>query len=152
MLKMCRIAEEHKINVMYLDFEYPLNGIYIHRKGKQPGIGLSSHIRGNTPLLRCVMAEELGHHFTTVGDCIPKKFFSYADRLAVDKFEYKALKWAALYLIPLTKLVQAVKQGYREIWELADYFNITENMFRFRLELPDIQNLIYNGQEGEIFE
>jgi hypothetical protein len=38
----------------------------------------------------------------------------------------------------MDKLILTFRQGIVEVWELADYFIVTEDMIRFRLSLPDI--------------
>lgn len=42
------------------------------------------------------------------------------------RHEYKANKWAIKKLVPKEELDLAVRKGLREIWELAEYFNVTE--------------------------
>ena len=97
------------------------------------------------PHFRCVLAEELGHHYTTVGSCLPRTYFHYRDRVEVSRAEYRALRWAAQWLMPLDKLAQALKRGIVEIWDLADYFYVTEDMAKFRLNLPDVLLLRLTG-------
>jgi len=87
------------------------------------------------------LAEELGHHFTTTGNRFSQPHFRYRDRLLVSKNEYRAVRWAAEYLIPLDKLLYAIHTGIRGIWELAEYFFVTEEMMRFRLNLPDLERV-----------
>lgn len=139
MQNLFEIAEREKIIVEFFIFAAPIKGIYIADIDLTPTIGLDTSLKNNTPLLRCIMAEELGHHFTSTGMCMPKEFYSYCDRLKISKAEYKALKWAALYLIPLDKLLEAVSYGICTVWEIADHFNVTEEMIAFRLRLPDIK-------------
>ncbi|MDK2816207.1 MAG: hypothetical protein PWR22_836 [Moorella sp. (in: firmicutes)] len=137
-INLLKIAEREGIVIDYWDFKPPLQAVYWTEPGIPPIIGLSWTLLNNRPLFRCILAEELGHHFTTVGDAIPKTYYNYSDRLMVSRAEYRALKWAALYLMPLNKLVQAFKEGIVERWELAEYFDVTEQMVDFRLKLPDL--------------
>jgi hypothetical protein len=65
--------------------------------------------------------------------------------MEVSRAEYRALRWAAQWLIPLDKLAQAFKWGIFEVWELAEYFDVTEDMVRFRLSLPDMLELRLAG-------
>lgn len=134
-LSLLKLADHEGIKVEYFDFAPPVNGLYWAEEGLPPVIGLDRSLSSNTPLLRCVLAEELGHHFTTVGDRIPKTYYSQSDRLLVSKAEYKALRWAAIYLMPRPELYNAFDNGIISTWELADYFNVTEDMVRFRCQL-----------------
>lgn len=135
MLKMMEIAETNGINVEYHSFRKPVLGLYTHIPYMPPVIGLDTMLNANRRLQRCVMAEELGHHFTSSGERIAKRHYSTQDRLSIDKTEYKALRWAANYLIPENDLLDALKEGLYEVWELADHFEVTEDMMRFRMRL-----------------
>ena len=105
---MLAIAEQEGIIVETYPLHSPLQGIYICQSDKPPIIGLSSHIATN-PERRCIMAEELGHHFTSVGICVPyKEFHHYCVRTPINKIEYKAMKWAAYHLIPENDLLDVI--------------------------------------------
>ena len=73
------------------------------------------------------MAEEIGHHFTSSGEPVVKRRFSSSDRLTIDKIEYKALRWAANYLVPENSLLDALRDGLCEVWELAEEFRAYSN-------------------------
>jgi len=136
-VSLLRLAEHEGIKIEYWDFKPPLEAIYWSYPGLPPVIGISNTITSRAHF-RCVLAEELGHHFMTVGETIPKTFCRYRDRLEISKAEYQALKWAALHLIPLDKLQRAIRLNIKQRWELADYFDVTEEMIDFRLRLLDI--------------
>ncbi len=82
----------------------------------------------NTIEKACVLAEELGHHFTTGGDILDQK--SVANR----KQELRARTWAYERLIPLKKIVQAQKDGIQSHYELAQYLNVTERFLKDALD------------------
>lgn len=94
-------------------------------------------MRDDRPLLRSVIAEELGHHFTSVGNCLPKEFYNYSARQHVDKAEYKALRWAANYLISDDPLLDAFTDGIDGVSTLAEYFMFTPEIANLRLKLFD---------------
>lgn len=135
MKAMFDIAEKEGIEVYWFDFEPPVQGLYWAPSSSAPVIGLDNKLENNMPLCRCIIAEELGHHFTLGQNCLQCTYFNYRDRLATSKAEYRALKWAANYLMPEDKLREAFRAGCREVWQLADYFNVTEEMVRFRIKL-----------------
>lgn len=135
MESLLQLAEAENIAVEYSKLRHPVRGFYWHPVDACPIIGLSLKLHTDHRLHRCVLAEELGHHFTSSGERIARKHHSVQDRLTIDKCEYKALRWAANYLIPENNLLDAVSEGLCEIWELADHFSVTEDMMRFRLRL-----------------
>ena len=74
------------------------------------------------------LAHELGH-------CETGSFYNrYAARDVRQKHENRANKWAYKMLIPEDELKNAVRQGYHEPWELAEYFGVTEAFLRGALE------------------
>lgn len=72
----------------------------------------------------CVLAEELGHHYTTVGNILDQ---SSADS---QKQEYRARLWAYNKLIGLYGIISAHKSGYKNISDVADYLEVTEDFLR----------------------
>lgn len=135
MLEMYILAEQEEVNIRWWDFIPPVLGLYWAPQGMQPVIGLDKSLKNEPRLLRCVMAEELGHHFTTSTKCLHNVCFNYSDRLAISRVEYRALRWAARYLISSDQLDKSIKSGIIEPWELAEHFNVTEEMLNFRLGL-----------------
>lgn len=74
------------------------------------------------------LAHELGH-------CETGSFYNrYAARDIRQKYENRANKWAYKKLVPQDELVEACLQGYREPWELAEYFGVTEDFLRGALK------------------
>jgi hypothetical protein len=141
-VKLFKLAERQGIDIQWWDFKPPLEAVYWAKSGLPPIIGLSNSLKqSSSAYLRCVLAEEIGHHFTTSGNSVPRTFFHYRDRLEISKAEYRALKWAAQYLMPRGKLLRVIKNGMAEKWELAEWFNVTEEMVDFRLKLPDVAML-----------
>lgn len=135
--EMLKIAHREGIKVEYWNFAPPVEGIYVCIPNKAPIIGISKTLFECSPQFRCVLAEELGHHFTTVGDNLPKQFYHYRDRLTINKAEHRALKWAAEYLIPKKQLSKTL-QNHHTLWDLAEIFNVTEEMMDFRLKMSDL--------------
>ena len=68
----------------------------------------------------CVLAEELGHHYTTVGNILDQ---SDTDSM---KQERKARLWAYNKLIGLSGIIQGYKAHCRSRYDLAVYLDVTE--------------------------
>lgn len=69
---------------------------------------------------RQTLAHELGH-------CVTGSFYKrYAKLDLRQKHENRADKWAIEQLIPADALAQAVASGHTELWDLAEYFGVTE--------------------------
>ena len=82
------------------------------------------------------LAHELGH-------CATGAFYNrYSSCDMIERQEWKADKWAVHNIIPLEDIKTAVSRGVDSLWELADYFDVTEEYVLKALE-------VYNA-EGEL--
>jgi len=129
------LASEENIAVEYMKLTAPTLGFYYQDETCHPIIGLDYSLHSHYRLHRCVMAEELGHHFTSAGTKIARRHHSTQDRLTIDKIEYKALRWAANYLVPEDDLLDVIASGLCEGWELAEHFDVTDEFMGFRMRL-----------------
>lgn len=77
---------------------------------------------------KCVLAEELGHHYTTSGDILEEK--TIPDR----KQELQARLWAYDKLIGLMGIVNSYKAGCRNQHEMAEYLEVDEQFLVAALE------------------
>lgn len=92
--------------------------------------GNDGRIRGNRIAIRkdldsaaeksCVLAEELGHHYTSSGNILDQ-----SDAMN-RKQEYRARLYGYNLKIGLMGIVQAYEQGCRNRYEMAEYLDCTE--------------------------
>lgn len=68
----------------------------------------------------CHLGHELGHVETGT------LHRPGADEQEILRCEYRSAAWMAARLVPAEELLRAVKAGYTEVWELAEYFGVTE--------------------------
>lgn len=74
------------------------------------------------------LAHELGH-------CATGAFYSrYSPLSNRGQMEYRATLWQIKKLIPKDELNQAFEQGYVEIYQLADYFEVSEDLIKFAVD------------------
>lgn len=76
----------------------------------------------------CVLAEELGHYHTTVGNILNQ------NTVANRKQEHRARVWAYRDAFDLVDLVSAYKYGCKNRYEIAEYLDITETFLSDALE------------------
>lgn len=138
------IVKENNIEIEWFDKSYPLLGcIY------EDIIALREDLDNNRCLLKCILAEELGHYLkgsaiyklSIILDVKNNKSFL---NIEYKRAEYRAKKWALNLLMPKSEIEKAIKKGITEIWQLAEYFDVPEEWVVFRLNLPDVQDLIFN--------
>lgn len=68
----------------------------------------------------CVLAEELGHHYTSVGNIIDMEYTGNR------KQERQARLWGYNRSIGLFGLIKAYEHGCKDKYEIADYLDVTE--------------------------
>ncbi|MDF2886707.1 MAG: hypothetical protein K0R23_1092 [Lacrimispora sp.] len=110
------------------------DGIMIKEK---PLIANDGRIKGDQILIRqdlsgrqkaCVLAEELGHYYTTAGDILDQSEVSNR------KQERTARLWAYNKMITLEKLVAAKESDCRNSFEIAEHLEVTEEFLLEALE------------------
>jgi Zn-dependent peptidase ImmA (M78 family) len=69
----------------------------------------------------CILAEELGHYFTSHGDIIDQ------NKTESRKQEKRARNWAYEKLIPLSAFIKAYNNGIKNRYELSQFLDVTED-------------------------
>lgn len=110
--KLLQIAEAHDVDVVEMKLTGRNKGLYADNV-----IALRKDLTIKEK--NCVLAEELGHHFTTHGDILDQSISSNRHQ------EYKARAWGIEALANLDKLIEAYYSTYDK-FELAEYLNITD--------------------------
>lgn len=77
---------------------------------------------------KCVLGEELGHHYTSTGDILEQN--SIVNR----KQELRARRWAYNKLVPLEMIISAHHSHVANKYELAEFLNVTEEFLEEALE------------------
>ena len=123
-LKLYSIAEKHNVIVNTRDIPSPSMAIEVC------GIKAVALRHDLTQSEECVcLAHELGHH---IKNALYKKETPCYTR---GQCEYKANKWAIHKLIPFRSLYAAFRKGYVEVWQLAEYFDVTEDFILKTIEI-----------------
>jgi len=83
----------------------------------------------------CILAEELGHHYTSAGNILDQSKSSNR------KQEHIARVWAYEYRIGLLGLIDCYKAGCRNRFEAAEHLNVTEEFLQKTVDF-------YRGRYG----
>lgn len=105
-------ACEDGIDIIDCDFTENIKGLYCDGV-----IGINKKL--DTTEKACVMAEELGHHHTSVGNILDMSIPGNR------KQERQARIWGYNRLIGLAKLAEAYEHGCRSYHETAEYLEVT---------------------------
>ncbi len=82
-------------------------------------IFINNHIETNAKKY-CVINEELGHYFTTVGD------ISDQTKLENRKQELIARRWGYEHTVSLIGLIESFEYGLKSYFEIAEFLSVTE--------------------------
>lgn len=118
LLSECR----DNITVIEKDFKSKAKGLC---KGNK--IGISRAVETSTEK-RCILAEELGHYYTTIGNILDQH------KVANAKQELHARTWAYNECVGLIGIVKAFEAGCKSLYEMADYLEVTEEFLKDALE------------------
>lgn len=112
--KLLQETEKEGIEVIEMHFKGGLKGLYCDNI-----IALSKSLVNDTER-KCVLAEELGHHYKTVGNILDQS------NIVNRKQERIARAWGYERLVGVESLINAYKYGVRNRYELAEYLGVTE--------------------------
>lgn len=109
-------VEEHGIEII----EYKLSNTRIKALYSDEIITLNAAYAATEVENKCVLAEELGHYYTSSGNILD------INDLRNAKQEKRARNWAYEKLVPLDKLIEAFKDGVKNRFELTEFLDVTE--------------------------
>lgn len=117
------LAEEHGIPVYWFDL-YTAESLSVIQEDGNCAIALDPWRMPTLADEKVKLAHELGH-------CETGSFYNrWATCDVRQKHERRANRWAYEKLVPKDELWEAMRRGCREPWELAEYFDVTEEFLR----------------------
>jgi Zn-dependent peptidase ImmA (M78 family) len=123
-------ALQHSIDVTYAPLPKRIKGLYCEGYDIYPVIALNKQNIVDSKEETCIVAEELGHYYTSSGDLLDEA----ADMTLVRKQEEKARRWAANRIISLNDIIKAYEYGSRTQQEFAEYLDTTEDFLCWAIE------------------
>lgn len=105
------------LNIVEMDLSEVsgLKGLYVNGR-------IAINVKMSDIEKACVLAEELGHHYTTYGNILDQSDTSNR------KQELRARAWAYNKQIGLLGLIKAYEHGCRNRFEIAEYLEVTEEV------------------------
>lgn len=117
------IAENPGVDIMDRHFNSDnIKGLYFNGK-----IAINDNIETTVEKM-CILAEELGHHYTSSGTIIDMQ--DTGNR----KQEHIARCWAYNKLVTFEQLIDAFESGCRNRYEFAEYIEVTEQFLLDAME------------------
>lgn len=116
-------ASQNNVDVVPHKFSSErIKGLYVNNT-----IAINTSI-DTTAEKACVLAEEIGHHETTVGNIIEQQNVSDV------KQERHARIWASNRMIGLSGLINAFQDGCKNLFEMSEYLDVTEDFLKESLK------------------
>lgn len=121
--ELYEIAENENIDIYATSL--PLNeSISIMDDNLKCYIGIDYDFIRNSADEKRKLAHEIGH-------CIKGAFYNRYSKLdLISKHEYSADKWACENLLPKDEMQEAFENGYVEVWQIAEYFDMLEELVK----------------------
>ena len=135
------LAADQRIRVIYDDID-ELNGFYSYAHGR--GLICLDNGMGNDFRL-CVLAEELGHHFTASRDSI----LSVISEIDLAREEERAIRWAVDALLPIHRIVEeVVRSSPANLLELSDTLGVIPGVLERAISLHQLRHgELYRSQK-----
>lgn len=107
------IAEAQGIDIDY----FPMNEV-VSASFAEGFVAIDTDKLSDSREEKSILAHELGHIETG-------SFYNiYTPLDVLEKHEHRADKWAINKLIPKNELLNVLRCGFTELWELAEYFEV----------------------------
>lgn len=119
--ELLKIAEDENIKIDEIKLPKKIKGLYVDNN-----IAIKKDMPNTEK--NCTLAEELGHYYTTVGNIL-----NLSD-IRNRKQEYQARLWAYDKQVGLIGIVQAYENRCKDLYEMAEYLNVTEEFLSEVLE------------------
>lgn len=136
--RLWHIVEKEHIKVIYKEMSHipeKLHGLYMYDKRFGSIIVLGNHLLCYYRLHKCVLGEEIGHFYTSPRTNILTAYASASLKVIMTQDERKALEYATDLLIPSDEFDRAVSEGCQSIYDLAEWFDVTEWFVYRKLEI-----------------
>lgn len=121
------------VKVKEKPLKYGFKGLY--KNGK---VIIDSNIETSSEKA-CILAEELGHHFTSSGDIIDQ------NDIRNIKQELRARNWAYEKQVGIVAIINSYESGVRDRYELAEYLGVTDQFLIDAIEY-------YKSKYGTYYE
>lgn len=132
--KLYEIAEENGTDIICCDLPETCSVSVITSTGRCC-IGIDPFEIETTAEERVHLAHEIGH-------CETFAFYNAYSPLEIrEKQEMKADRWAVSTLVPVWELTEALKRGINEIWDLAEYFDVTEEFIKKAIRIYQLKGI-----------
>ena len=121
--ELYQLADDENIEVLSVDTKQE-KSISIRADSGNCYVAINPLMINSEQQEREYLAHELGH-------CETGAFYSrYSPLSSRGQMEYRATLWQIKKLIPKNEFNEALKSGIIELWELAEHFEVSEDLMK----------------------
>ncbi len=120
--ELMKLINNSELEVVEIPLKGNIKGLYADNV-----IAINKNI-DTTVEKACVLAEELGHYYTSIGDILDQT------KIENRKQEKRARRWAVDRLIKVEDFIDAFNAGVRNRTELAEFLEVTESFIEIALD------------------
>lgn len=121
-----------------------IRGIYYDDSDDLRSIILNSDLEWTDSMLRTVLAEEIGHHFTETTNIIPQINAPIGDRISRSRSEARALTWAANCMVPTSNLLDYIKCNKTATKEeISEAFNVDPELLDMKFYIMSLEHQLW---------
>jgi len=131
-LSFYEMAGREKITVV----DYPLEffrSVFLRLGGKDY-IGIDPDLTKTQNEEMEALGHELGHYFTGA------IYDEGASNIQICRAEHRANKWFIQQAVPIDELKRMLRRGVRDPWELAEHFEVSEDVIKKAFDLYSLLN------------
>jgi Domain of unknown function (DUF955). len=120
-------AAENNVIIIACPFEAIAS--LIQEAGDSAVIGLNTALITSRKAECLLLDHEMAHYHTGT-------YYTLRSPLQLrSQMEYRADTWMVCDLVPIEELNEALRLGYTEVWDLAEYFDVTEKVIQRAIEI-----------------
>ena len=117
------LAEDQQIGVFAFDLG-DIAALSLQHEDDSCDIALNMDVVETSAQELSLLSHELGH-------CVTGSFYNrYSPYDVWQRHENRADRWAIQNVLPFDDMLAAMRSGHTTLWDLAEYFGVTENMIR----------------------
>ncbi len=133
--KLYNLADRHNIRIHFFDLleEIGCLGLHIEDEIISGRIFLDNSLKNDKNKHIEVLAEELGHFFTSVGVSVGN-IKTYSDKLELNRCENKADRWATNFLITEEDIINLINKNITCVYEMADSLGVSVEILLKKFE------------------
>lgn len=118
------LAEEEQVGIFAYDFGDDIDALSVLHDDWTCDIALNMDRVDDAATEKTLLAHEMGH-------CMTGSFYTRCSPFDIkQRHENRADRWAITNVIPFDEMLNAMRSGCTERWQLAYHFNVTEDMIQ----------------------